>query len=119
MKSAWGGRHSVRVLTAALVALAALLTSGLTPARADPNDDQFVYLLQKHGIQSSNGRSGLISLGLEICNNFQMGYSPQAEVDRAAQLAPTISAYQARYAIVASVVAYCPSDANLVPTGWP
>ncbi|HEY0225979.1 MAG TPA: DUF732 domain-containing protein [Mycobacterium sp.] len=121
-------RTQITSLAGALVSASVMLTAPIIcagAAAADPNQDQFVALLEKLQIPATDNVPGLVYRAHELCGELDRGASFQTLVDQVTNtsyqenpslhLLPDRVTRTAVRFITASVDVYCPSHEGQLP----
>ncbi len=121
-------RTQITSLAGALVSASVMLTAPIIcagAAGADPNQDQFVALLEKLQIPATDNVPGLVYRAHELCGELDRGASFQTLVDQVTNtsyqenpslhLLPDRVTRTAVRFITASVDVYCPSHEGQLP----
>jgi hypothetical protein len=121
-------RTQITSLAGALVSASVMLTATIMcagAAGADPNQDQFVALLEKLQIPATDNVPGLVYRAHELCGELDRGASFQTVVDEVTNtsyqenpslhLVPDRVTRTAVRFITASVDVYCPSHQGQLP----
>jgi len=104
-------RAAILSLLAAGPLAAMTLLGPLAAAHADSNDQNFVTLLQQHGILDESNQNEIIAAHL-VCHQLAQG-KPEQEVATDVMSSSTLDGENAGYFVAIAERAYCPQYADI------